>query len=65
MYFVHSFYADPKEKNGVAAVTSYGRRFPAVLANGRNLWATQFHPEKSQKWGLKILDNFLKVVGSC
>lgn len=65
MYFVHSFYADPKRNDSVAAVTSYACRFASILWNGRNLWATQFHPEKSQRWGLKILDNFLKVVSSC
>ncbi len=60
VYFVHSYYADPKEKSVVAAVTEYGVKFPSVVWNGEKLWATQFHPEKSQKVGLKILDNFLR-----
>ncbi|MBI3312140.1 MAG: imidazole glycerol phosphate synthase subunit HisH [Candidatus Omnitrophica bacterium] len=61
MYFVHSYAADPEERDVVSAETDYGGRFPSVLWNGGRLWATQFHPEKSQKWGLKILENFLKV----
>lgn len=64
MYFVHSYYADPQEKQVIAAWTVYGCDFPSVLWNGRKLWATQFHPEKSQKWGLKILNNFVEIVSS-
>ena len=60
VYFVHSFYAQPKNSADVAAVTEYGVQFPSVVWNGRKLWATQFHPEKSQKHGLKILENFLR-----
>lgn len=63
MYFVHSFYADPQSPPGgirpVAAWTRYGRTFPSVIWNHAMVWATQFHPEKSQRWGLKILKNFL------
>ncbi len=65
MYFVHSFYVDPEQKETVVAATDYGRRFPSVVSDGCRLWATQFHPEKSQKWGLKILKNFLTEVNSC
>ncbi len=65
MYFVHSFYAEPKEKKMIAAETAYGRHFPSVLWNGRQLWATQFHPEKSQRWGLRILENFLRAASTC
>ncbi len=65
MYFVHSFYADPENKETMLGATRYGRRFPSVLWDGRNLWATQFHPEKSQRWGLKLLKNFLEAVSSC
>jgi glutamine amidotransferase len=60
MYFVHSFYAVPGDRSLVTARTGYGRPFPSVVWDGGRIWATQFHPEKSQKWGLKILDNFLK-----
>lgn len=60
VYFVHSFYADPKNPAVVSARTEYGCSFPAVVWDGARLWATQFHPEKSQQWGMRILKNFLK-----
>ena len=59
VYFVHSFYADPEDKSFISARTAYGLDFPAALWNSGSVWATQFHPEKSQRWGLKILGNFL------
>ena len=59
-YFVHSYYADPKDKNIVTAETEYGVSFTSVVWR-ENIFATQFHPEKSQKLGLKILDNFARV----
>ncbi len=65
MYFVHSYVADPSREDLAAAMTEYGCRFPSVIWNGECLWATQFHPEKSQRWGLKILRNFLERVISC
>lgn len=65
MYFVHSFYAEPKNKETILTMTEYGCRFPSIIWNQRNLWATQFHPEKSQRWGLRILKNFLNEVASC
>lgn len=65
MYFVHSYYGQPLQKKYVAATTEYGRTFPSILWNGASLWATQFHPEKSQKWGLRILKNFLRLASSC
>ena len=61
MYFVHSFYAVPGDRSLVAARTRYGRTFPSVVWDGWRTWATQFHPEKSQKWGLRILKNFLSI----
>jgi len=61
MYFVHSFFADPEQRLLVAARTDYDGRFPSVVWDGGSVWATQFHPEKSQKWGLKILGNFLSI----
>lgn len=64
MYFVHSYYADPEGGQGVAAETEYGLRFPSVLWDGGRVWATQFHPEKSQRWGLRILRNFLDACHS-
>ena len=62
MYFVHSYYADPRQGDCVVAQTRYGRSFPSVVWDGGRLWATQFHPEKSQRWGLRILRNFLSIT---
>ncbi|MFH1406840.1 MAG: imidazole glycerol phosphate synthase subunit HisH [Candidatus Omnitrophota bacterium] len=56
-YFVHSYYAEPKDKSVVAAWTDYGGEFASVVCRD-NIFATQFHPEKSQELGLKILKNF-------
>ncbi len=62
-YFVHSYYVDPVEPEWVGARTDYGLRFPSVLAHD-NVLATQFHPEKSGKWGLQLLSNFVQVVAN-
>ena len=59
-YFVHSYYAKPDDATLVQGSADYGVRFPAILGK-RNVWATQFHPEKSQEEGLKILENFVKL----
>jgi glutamine amidotransferase len=61
-YFVHSYYADSARADDVAARTEYGVRFTSAAARG-NLFAVQFHPEKSQKAGLKLLDNFMNWDG--
>jgi glutamine amidotransferase len=63
-YFVHSYYPvlDPAAEGGAVAWCEYGIRFPAALERG-NLYATQFHPEKSQRWGLRLLENFAALVG--
>jgi glutamine amidotransferase len=60
-YFVHSYYVDPDDKSVVAGETEYGIRICSTVARG-NLIATQFHPEKSGEFGLKIYDNFLKLA---
>jgi glutamine amidotransferase len=57
VYFVHSYHVRPKDESVVAARTEYGIPFVSMIAQG-NLVATQFHPEKSQKVGLKLLENF-------
>ena len=62
-YFVHSYYPDPAEKTMVLGVTEHGVEFPSALG-WRNLVATQFHPEKSGRFGLQILENFLAWDGS-
>ncbi len=61
-YFVHSYYADPLE-DVATATTTYGVDFPSV-AEKDNIYATQFHPEKSGAAGLKLLENFLDIVKS-
>jgi glutamine amidotransferase len=62
-YFVHSYYPEASEglrADGVrAAHCEYGIRFPAMVARGQ-LYGTQFHPEKSQRWGLRLLANFAR-----
>ena len=60
-YFVHSYYAIPTESAVVVASTDYGVEFASVLWRD-NLYATQFHPEKSQTWGLRILRNFVQLL---
>ena len=57
-YFVHSFYADPSEARHSAGHTEYGGRFTSALARD-NIFATQFHPEKSAADGLTLYRNFL------
>ena len=59
-YFVHSYYADPTDRSVIALETEYGERFTAMVWRG-NLFATQFHPEKSQAIGLKLLENFVRL----
>ena len=56
-YFVHSFYCEPTDENVVAGETEYGRRYASVVAHG-NVCGVQFHPEKSQDVGLRMLRNF-------
>jgi len=60
VYFVHSFHVVPKSADIVLATTDYGIDFPAIV-HSKNLWATQFHPEKSQHVGERLLDNFAKL----
>jgi len=60
-YFVHSYYAIPKDKSIIAAVGDYNVKFPAVIEH-KNIIATQFHPEKSSKNGLKLLSNLIKIL---
>ncbi len=57
-YFVHSFYADPADERHSAGFTEYGARFTSALARD-NIFATQFHPEKSAAHGLMLYRNFL------
>ncbi len=57
VYFVHSYHVRPKEQAAIAATADYGGPFVAALSH-RNIFATQFHPEKSQAVGRVILKNF-------
>ena len=59
MYFVHSYELTTKQKDCIVATTNYGNSIVVAVAK-ENIFGTQFHPEKSQKNGLKILENFLK-----
>ena len=59
MYFVHSYEFLTKQKNCIVATTNYGNSIIVAIAKD-NIFGTQFHPEKSQKNGLKLLENFLK-----
>ncbi len=56
-YFVHSYHVVPNDESFVAARSTHGESFVAMIARN-NLFATQFHPEKSQRVGLKLLSNF-------
>ena len=62
VYFVHSYYMQPDDKSIISAVCEYSSNLPVALSSG-NIHATQFHPEKSGKTGLKILENFIKIGG--
>ena len=63
VYFVHSFYVVPEDPSVVATTTDYGKAFVSSIATD-HLFACQFHPEKSQELGLRILSNFGRFVGS-
>ena len=58
-YFVHSYYAQPDDETIIAATTEYSEDFACALAKD-NIFAVQFHPEKSQTVGLQLLKNFLQ-----
>ena len=61
-YFVHSYYAAPDDETWVAGTTDYGVSFCSIYAKD-NVVATQFHPEKSGRMGLKIYQNFVTLAG--
>jgi len=61
VYFVHSLYPVPVDREIVCAETDYGATFASAIA-AKNVYGTQFHPEKSGDIGLKILKNFAKIV---
>ena len=61
-YFVHSYCCDAADPNDVVATTEYGIVYPSVVNRG-NVWGVQFHPEKSHRVGLRMLRNFVEIVG--
>jgi len=61
VYFVHSYYPVPADRAVVATTTPYGPEFASSVTRD-NVFACQFHPEKSQRVGLRLLDNFVRVV---
>ncbi len=61
VYFVHSFYPQPADDSIVATRTDYGGKFASAIWRD-NVFATQFHPEKSQRIGLQLLKNFVELV---
>lgn len=62
-YFVHSFYVAPEDNTIVLATTDYGIEFTSMVWKD-NIFAVQFHPEKSQTTGLRLLENFGKIVNT-
>lgn len=60
-YFVHSYYVIPEETQWISTLTTYGEPFVSSIWK-ENIFATQFHPEKSQQKGLKILENFVRSI---
>ncbi|MCL5058150.1 MAG: imidazole glycerol phosphate synthase subunit HisH [Actinobacteria bacterium] len=63
-YFVHSYYVDPGREDIIAGVTDYGMQFTSAVGY-KNLYAIQFHPEKSSSLGLRVLRNFGGIVERC
>jgi glutamine amidotransferase len=60
-YFVHSYYVRCKDESDILATTEYGFDFVSAVEKD-NIYATQFHPEKSHKFGMKLMENFVKNV---
>ena len=60
-YFVHSYYPEVTDSSVAVATCDYGLTFAAAIGRG-NVFGTQFHPEKSQRWGVRMLENFAAIV---
>ena len=56
-YFLHSYYLSMKSDSDIIGISTYGRKFTSAIKSG-NIYATQFHPEKSHHWGHQLLKNF-------
>jgi glutamine amidotransferase len=63
-YFVHSYYVDPEDRELILATAYYGIDFPCAVGR-ETIFGVQFHPEKSSRWGLKLLANFGEMVRRC
>lgn len=61
-YFVHSYYVRCTQSEDVIAAATYGLQFDAIIAHG-NVMGTQFHPEKSHKYGIRLLENYAALEG--
>ncbi len=59
-YFLHSYYAEPDADEIITGISDYGIKYPAVINKG-NIYAVQFHPEKSGNAGLKLLKNWVDI----
>jgi glutamine amidotransferase len=64
MYFLHSFYIEPEDKNIITTLTEYGSQTYCSSFQKGNIFGTQFHPEKSSLQGLNMLSNFKKIVNN-
>ena len=60
LYFVHSYFPDPEDKSVIGSTANYGMDFASSVQVGDSIFACQFHPERSQKVGLRLLKNFLE-----
>ena len=60
MYFVHSYEFIPEDKDVISATTDYSSKVVCSVEKD-NIFGTQFHPEKSDKYGLKIIENFMRI----
>lgn len=63
VYFVHSYYIEPDDERVILTSTEYTKWFPSIIGRGQ-MFATQFHPEKSGRVGLQLLKNFGELVGA-
>jgi len=59
-YFLHSYFMQPANPANILAVANYGVEFTAAVGSG-NVYGTQFHPEKSHGWGIRLLQNFVEL----
>ena len=60
-YFIHSYYPEISDRSWIIGEVEYGMTFPCIVGRG-NIFATQFHPEKSHTMGLKVIENFVRAV---